>query len=615
MTRSSSMTPAASASSWTSRAASRTPSSSKASRSSRTSIIAAPAAARSTPATAPASCCRCRTPSSRRWPRKRAHQPARARPVRRRQHLHAAQCDAAPQDRRVFEQSRAGRRPDRISAGAPCRPTTPARRHRQGLASRSCARCSSAAARRRSTRREFERKLYVIRKRAYNEIRMSTHRRRGVLVHRVSLSHKTLVYKGMLTDRAARPVLPRPAEPADGDGARAGALALQHQHVPELGPRASVPLHRAQRRDQHAARQHQLDARARGAVRVATLFGDDIKKILPIINPNGSDSAMFDNALELLVLAGRSLPHAMMMMIPEPWSKHESMDPTRSGVLRVPLVSDGAVGRPGVHRLHRRQAHRRGARSQRPAPVALLRHQGRPGRHGVAKPACSTFPPEHIVRKGRLQPGRMFLVDTEQGRIVDDEEIKAQIANERPYRRVAEASTWCISRICRRRPELPSPITTRCCKRQLAFGYTFEDQRIAHGADGARRRRSRRLDGQRHAARGALEQAAPALRLLQAAVRAGHQPADRLHPRGDHHLGGDAARLGRQPARSAARATAAASSCKWPILTNEEFAKLRRMDRCRASRSARCRSCSAPTRGEKGLVEADGRDLRRWRGA
>ena len=139
-----------------------------------------------------------------------------------------------------------------------------------------------------------------------------------------SLSHKTLVYKGMLTDRCSSRSISRTcSDPADGNGAGAGALALQHQHVPELGPRASVPLHRAQRRDQHAARQRQLDARARGAVRVAKRSATTSSKILPIINPNGSDSAMFDNTLELLVLAGRSLPHAMMMMIPEPWSNHE----------------------------------------------------------------------------------------------------------------------------------------------------------------------------------------------------------------------------------------------------------------------------------------------------
>ena len=86
------------------------------------------------------------------------------------------------------------------------------------------------------------------------------------------------------------------------------------------------------------------------------MLGDDLQKILPIIREGGSDTAIFDNVLELLVMAGRSLPHAMLMMIPEPWQNHESDEPGAAGVLRVPLVADGAVGRPGVDRVHRRHA-------------------------------------------------------------------------------------------------------------------------------------------------------------------------------------------------------------------------------------------------------------------
>ena len=95
---------------------------------------------------------------------------------------------------------------------------------------------------------------------------------------------------------------------------------------------------------------------AREALFQSDVFGDDIEKILPIINRTARDSAMFDNALELLVLHGRSLPHAMMMMIPEPWENHESMSDDEARVLRVPRVPDGAVGRPGVDRVHRRHA-------------------------------------------------------------------------------------------------------------------------------------------------------------------------------------------------------------------------------------------------------------------
>ena len=96
-------------------------------------------------------------------------------------------------------------------------------------------------------------------------------------------------------------------------------------------------------------------ARARDCCR-STLLGDDLKKILPIIREGGSDTATFDNVLEFLVMSGRSLPHAILMMIPEPWSSHETHDARAEGVLRIPLVADGAVGRPGVDRVHRRHA-------------------------------------------------------------------------------------------------------------------------------------------------------------------------------------------------------------------------------------------------------------------
>ncbi len=123
--------------------------------------------------------------------------------------------------------------------------------------------------------------------------------------------------------------------------------------------------------------------RAREGLLQSSVFGDDLKKILPVIREGGSDTATFDNVLEFLVMTGRSLPHAILMMIPEPWQNHETMSRGAEGVLRVPLVADGAVGRPGVDRVHRRHGDRRGARSQRAAAVALLRHEGRPRHHGV----------------------------------------------------------------------------------------------------------------------------------------------------------------------------------------------------------------------------------------
>src|SRR5882757_4171817 len=173
---------------------------------------------------------------------------------------------------------------------------------------------------------------------------------------------------------------------------------------------------------------------ARQALLASELFGEDMKKVLPIVNTNGSDSAMFDNCFELLVMGGRSLPHAMMMMIPEPWSAHESM-------------SDGKKAFYEYHSCLMEPW-------DGPASVAftdgtmigatLDRNGLRPSRYYVTKDdlvimasEAGVLPvaPERVAFKGRLQPGRMFLVDMEEGRIIADEEIKSRIAGEKPYRR------------------------------------------------------------------------------------------------------------------------------------------------------------------------------------
>ncbi len=120
--------------------------------------------------------------------------------------------------------------------------------------------------------------------------------------------------------------------------------------------------------------------RARESELSSELFGEDLKKILPVVSPGNSDSATFDNVLELLMLAGRTLPHAAMMMIPEAYRDRDDLPGLPEGLLRLPLVPDGAVGRPRVGRLHRRAGRRRDARPQRPAPRALGRDHRRPRR-------------------------------------------------------------------------------------------------------------------------------------------------------------------------------------------------------------------------------------------
>ncbi len=199
----------------------------------------------------------------------------------------------------------------------------------------------------------FERKLYVIRKRAENAIRYSGNVAGGEFFYVASLSFKTVVYKGMLTTAQLGEYYPDLAHPA-----MQSALALVHSRFstntfPSWN-RAHPYRYLAHNGEINTLRGNINWMHARQAMFESGLFGNDLKKILPVINTDGSDSAMFDNCLELLVLAGRSLPHAMMMMIPEPWTKHESM-------------SD--------HRVHRRENNRRGARPKRAPAVALLRDE------------------------------------------------------------------------------------------------------------------------------------------------------------------------------------------------------------------------------------------------
>ena len=131
------------------------------------------------------------------------------------------------------------------------------------------------------------------------------------------------------------------------------------------------------------------------------------------------DSASFDEVLELLHLGGRSLPHAVLMMIPEAWENHAEMDPARRAFYEFHSTLHGAVGRPGLRHLHRRHPRRRRARPQRPAPRPLLGHRRRPRRARLRGRRARPRPGARSSRKGRLQPGRMFLVDTEHGRIVE----------------------------------------------------------------------------------------------------------------------------------------------------------------------------------------------------
>src|SRR6185437_1108352 len=148
-------------------------------------------------------------------------------------------------------------------------------------------------------------------------------------------------------------------------------------------------------------------------------------------------------------------------------------EPREEGVLRVSELPDGAVGRAGIRGVHGWQEHRRRAGPQRPPSVSLLRDERRSGHHGV-RGRSAPIEPERILEKGRLQPGRMFLVSLEEGRIIGDTELKSKLAAERPYREWLDRNLIPLSSVPEAEPpELPDAEEVR--RRQIAFGYSVED--------------------------------------------------------------------------------------------------------------------------------------------
>jgi glutamate synthase (ferredoxin) len=319
----------------------------------------------------------------------------------------------------------------------------------------------------------FERKLYVIRRLAERGIRYAGIKG-GEHFYISSLSHKTIVYKGMLMSEQLEQFYPDLADPA-----MATALALVHSRFstntfPSWN-RAHPYRYVAHNGEINTLRGNINWMHARQSLFQSDVFGDDIKKVLPVIQEDGSDSAMFDNCLEFLVLAGRSLPHAVMMMIPEPWESHESMsDDKRAFYEYHSCLMEPWDGPASI------------AFTDGTKIGAVLDRNGlRPSRYYVTKDdrvimasevGVLDVPPDCIVEKGRLQPGRMFLIDTEQGCVVADEDLKNRIAAEQPYRLWLNKNTIHLKELPNP-PRFPEPDHKTMVQRELAFGYTFEDLR------------------------------------------------------------------------------------------------------------------------------------------
>ena len=317
----------------------------------------------------------------------------------------------------------------------------------------------------------FERKLYLIRKIAEKRLRYAPDARPGDF-YAASLSCRTIVYKGMLLSRQVAQLY------LDlNDLSYDTAIALVHSRYStntfpswERAHPNRYTIHNGEINTIHGNCKRM---NARQSHVHTDLFGDDLSQVFPIVNDDGSDSAMFDNALEFLLLTGRTLPHAAMMMIPQPWEKDQTMSRELRAFYEFHSHVMDAWDGPAA------MAMTDGVRA-----LAMLDRNGlRPSRYlvttdGLLVMASETgaldLPPERVLRRDRLRPGRMLMVDTRAGRLLDDVEIKGRMASLYPY------DKW-IAKLGVDLADLPAaaPVedTTPLWQLQKAFGYTWEQVR------------------------------------------------------------------------------------------------------------------------------------------
>ncbi|HKX12803.1 MAG TPA: glutamate synthase central domain-containing protein, partial [bacterium] len=317
----------------------------------------------------------------------------------------------------------------------------------------------------------FERRLFIIRKCFENAIRFSR-MKNWQDVYIPSLSSRTLIYKGMLTTEQLNPFYPDLSDPE-----MKTAIGLVHSRFStntfpnwELAHPFRFIAHNG---EINTVRGNINWMRAREALFASPLFGKELKKVLPVVREYGSDSASFDNALEMMAMGGYSLPHAVMMMIPEAWSGHESMSQAKKdfyqyhSCLMEPWDGPASIA----------------FTDGRMIGAVLDRNGLRPSRYYVTKDdlvimasevGVIDVPPERVLLKGRLQPGKMFLVDLKQGRIIDDAELKHQLATAQPYGQWLKDNLVDLENLPAS-VELPEPDHATVTRRQVMFGYSNED--------------------------------------------------------------------------------------------------------------------------------------------
>jgi glutamate synthase domain-containing protein 2/glutamate synthase domain-containing protein 1/glutamate synthase domain-containing protein 3 len=321
---------------------------------------------------------------------------------------------------------------------------------------------------------DFERKLYVVRRRVENQIAASDF----VDKHNFyipSLSCRTIVYKGLLLAPQITKFYPELSDPLVKS-----ALCLVHQRFSTntfpSWPLAHPYRHVAHNGEINTVKGNVIWMNARQRLLESPLLGDDLKKIFPVITPGLSDSGSLDNAVEMLLHAGRELPHVMAMLIPEAWSRNPHMDDDKRAFYEYHASLMEPWDGPAAMAFT----------DGRLIGATLDRNGLRPGRYLVttddlvvlsSEAGVLEFPPERVKCKGRLQPGRMFLVDTVAGRIVSDDEIKTQLASRQPYAEWIRQNQITLEQLPEPR-HVHAPSHDTIIRRQRAFGYTEEDLKI-----------------------------------------------------------------------------------------------------------------------------------------
>ncbi|MDX1680481.1 MAG: glutamate synthase large subunit [Akkermansiaceae bacterium] len=339
---------------------------------------------------------------------------------------------------------------------------------------------------------EFERKLYIIRKRVQAWIRhgqapsdvRSAQGTKGSFPGKeyhycTGISARTLVYKGMLTPCQLGEYFP---DLLDEDFE--SALALMHTRFSTntfpSWSRAHPNRFIAHNGEINTVMGNANFMKARQALCASEKFGKNIEDIFPVIDEDGSDSARFDNALEFMHYGGYDLTHAMMMMIPEPWERHTLMDEQKRAFYEFHACMMEPWDGPASITFSDGQQ----------IGASLDRNGLRPSRYYVTEDdlvimasevgVIPDIDPLTVVQKGRLEPGKMFLVDMSEGRIVPDEEVKKRVYGAQPYQKWLDENRVMLGDL----PEPKSSATIeeeRILERQLAFGYTYEDLRMLLG--------------------------------------------------------------------------------------------------------------------------------------